>query len=227
MGRYGVPPDLRPPVKVVRYGQGELPVYWTPGDIAVVRALQGDSIDRLIRVRQRRTMTKANRPLADLDHMFCVTGEDGTIVEANQPGVQRKNGSEYRDQIFWVITPQTTQVQRNLCVAFWNEQVGDSYDVLDFVATQAPIALWGADFSIHGDRAFICSGLGCTGWMKMVVQWSLPSESMTPADACQDLGVDLDIEPLPEDFWDRLLDWVTWPGHALARLFGKGARARK
>ncbi len=217
-----------PQYSITHYGKGNLPKTWLPGDVAVVRNRRQDFIDNLIRCRSRRTC--GHVAIADLDHMFCVADALGGIIEAEANGIIADRASKYVDDDFWVISFRgVSMAQRLLTVAFWRAQIGTSYDYLDIVATQAPIALFAADFSLHGGRGWICSGLGCTGLLKQVVEFSRPAEAMAPADFCLDLGIKLDVEPLPLTFGDRVLDALCWPGRAIHDVFaalGKLVRRR-
>lgn len=202
---------------VLHFSTGEAATGFSPGDFFLVCDWREDILGKLIQAGSR--VRYGNVDLARWSHSGVIVGADGTIAEAEAPGIQLNNISKYRDADLYVVRPAVSDQQRRLAVAYARNQVGDPYDVIDFVALALQL-LTGSKLSLHTDGRFICSGLVSRCTEKYIVGYPRASECMMPADLADYWDVKTQA-PLPtEGLFDKFLNviaFVTAPLRALRK----------
>ena len=189
---------------------------YQPGDILLVRDYNGgsDLLGELIMAGERARY--GDSQYAVWTHCALIVDSAGGIVEALSRGIERANLSKYHGKEVLVISPPTTPDKRAFAVAFAEAQVGTSYDRLDFVSLAGSL-LTGLPWSLHRDRAYICSGLVARATECYTpAGYPYPPEAMMPAD----LGAAFKAipgDPLPPlSFIGRLLDKVRAVARAIS-----------
>lgn len=204
---------MRPEASIEHCPPGVESSTLVPGDFSVHRATTSKgkggattTLGKLIQAGERRRF--GNTDFARWTHSTLIVSAAGDIVEAIESGVQRRNLEKYRDTDYMVVHVAAADQQRALAVGFAEAQVGDKYDVLDFVGL-AVQAIFGWTLSLHTDKRFICSGLVSRATEKYIDAYPRSPESMMPADLAHYWGAQSG-EPLPKrGLFGRFLDWLT------------------
>ena len=203
---------------IARYGKGELPEAYEPGDIFVVRDWVEDALGLLIQARGRAILGKklaAKDSDWNVTHSGGIETAEGGIIEAQASGVKRASIEKYRDADLYIITPNATSVQRGLCVERWRACVGMEYDVIGFVGIGQQ-TLFGDHILISDDHGLICSALCCFGALAYVVTLQAPYQEMAPIQILLDFGLELPEPPYPLNWFARFLDGLVTVGKAIS-----------
>jgi hypothetical protein len=191
---------------------------FVPGDFFVVCDWNEDWLGRLIRAGSR--VRYGNTDHARWSHSGMIVGADGSIVEAESAGIQLNNISKYQDADVYVVHTKASVEQAKLACAYAAEQVGTSYDVLDFVGLGFQCAFL-TRFAIHRDGAFICSELVARCTEKYIVGYPRGADSMMPADLAIYWKVETG-QPLPKLNWfDHLLNGVAAVTGFIRNIFSR------
>lgn len=191
---------------------------YTPGDILLVDDYAGgsDLLGNLIRAGERARY--GNSDYARWTHAALIVSTDGDLVEALANGVCQSHISEYENYETLIVQPTEPifSDKRAYAVRFAAAQVGDKYDVLDFV-TLAMTLLTGLDLSLHSDKRFICSGLVARATECYTANgYPLPTEQMMPGDLA-DYWQANSGKPLPiQSTIGRILDKISRIAYALS-----------
>lgn len=183
------------------------PEAYEPGDFFLVCDWHEDVLGKLIQAGAR--VRYGNVDLARWSHSGMIVSIGGSIVEAEAQGNQLNDIAKYKDADLYVVSPEASDEQRNLAVAYAKSQIGDPYDVLDFVGLALQIVT-GSSLSVHRDGSFICSELVARCTEKYIVGYPRSVECMMPSDLAAYWGVHTE-QPLPsEGLFDKFLNAVAF-----------------
>jgi hypothetical protein len=140
------------------YGPGAEAKDLVPGDF--ILSHRHHLIAGLISLAQKRRFKGADSVYAHWSHAALVVGEDGTLVEAEMMGVQRRPISEYRDDEYHLVRlgPEFTSEARARAVAFATGQVGHGFGYLDMFGAMLYL-LFGWPLRLVRRNHEICSSL--------------------------------------------------------------------
>jgi hypothetical protein len=186
---------------------------YTPGDFGLERASNADGstpskISQLIMAGERSRFGKTSFAL--WSHSFLVVSEEGHIVEANRAGVEERHISEYEGRDFVVVNTKASPEQRALAVAGARSHLGTEYGILDFVSL-AFQAIFGWELALSNNDQMICSELVARYTEKYLPGYSLPAQSMMPADLAHFWGVTDAEKPPPLGWFGKFLNLLLLP----------------
>lgn len=183
---------------------------YAAGDILLVRNPNAGSslISNLIMAGERARY--GNSEYSVWTHSALIVSDDGWLVEALEDGVTLSRISKYDGYETLVVSPDTTVYatpdKREYACAFARAQIGDKYDILDFISIALTL-LTGLDWSLHSDKRFICSQLVARATECYTAYgYQYPCEQMLPADVAAEFYA-IESTPLPPlSFIGRCLD---------------------
>jgi hypothetical protein len=186
-----------PNFTVRRFGPGEQPNEFTPGDFLLTHARGWTSA--LIRVGESFRYWGDRAKYAHWSHAALICAPNGDIIEALGGGVQRRNISVYRDTEYHLVhlTPRSLQqkeiekCERENAVAFAQHCLMDHYGFITN-ASLAIMLITGSKFSFGVDGQMICSGLVARCLERMGAIFKYDSWHMTPADVAEQFDVQPD-----------------------------------
>ncbi len=143
---------------VERYGPGEGPKEFTPGDFVLTH--RHNPISRLISVGEKRRFRGADAVYAHWSHCALLVDRDGALVEAESTGVRRGPISRYRAGEYHLVRlgPEFEPAARQRAVDYANSQVGQAFGYLALVGV-AIFLLTGWPLRLMRRNHQICSGL--------------------------------------------------------------------
>lgn len=194
---------------------GKTQAAFTPGDFFLVCDWNEDYLGRLIRAGER--VRFGNVDATRWSHSGMIVASDGTIVEANAGGVQKKNIDEYTDADLYVVNPSNvTVVQRANAVNAALSFVGDGYGIIDFISL-AFQSLFNLKLLVLWGDQMICSGLVARCTEKYIDVYPRKTDDMMPADLAYYWKVESG-QVLPKFNWfDKLLNVVAGITHIFSR----------
>lgn len=175
----------------------DMPTKFTPGDLLAVENAHpwysangclsaairtGQYIDTIHKPKVERA---AWRAACWANHIACVTGEDGTIVEMLAGGATVNHASKYAPKTFAVISPwddpNPPPQSRDAAVAYWN-WLAKNKTKYGFFSLPADALMFITGLQIGfsiGDRP-VCSAAAAAGLGLM--EWRTNPIRVTPAD---------------------------------------------
>ena len=171
-----------------RYGPGQMAGELRPGDFILTHAEHLTS--RLIRLGQRARFRGAERKYAHWSHSALLVDDRGTLVEAEQAGVERSPLSKYRDVEYHLVRldPSVGDGERQEAARFATSKIGDRFGYKAMASIGLSV-LSGGRLSLGHDSHQICSSLVALALMKTGKRFDRDPEDMLPADLAQAYGV--------------------------------------
>jgi hypothetical protein len=150
--------DTATRASVERYGPGEQPNEFVPGDF--ILSHRHHVIAGLISLAQKRRFRGADAVYAHWSHAALIVEKDGRLVEAEMMGIKLSPISKYRDDEYHLVRlgPEFTSDARAGAVAFAKGQVGQGFGYLDMVGAILYL-LFGWPLRLVRRNHEICSSL--------------------------------------------------------------------
>jgi hypothetical protein len=174
----------------VRYGPGEEPLSWTPGDFLVIHSESWHN--RLIQFAQGRAMRAEARRYAYWDHSAIVVSRCGELVESvSSLGVARSPARKYRNSDYHVVTIDASAEARRLAVQYaeWAADQGTRYGWWS-IASIVSMMLSRGRFSFHVPGQETCSGLVARSLERAGALFRSAPSHIMPAELAFYYGVD-------------------------------------
>ncbi len=143
---------------VERYGAGEEPDEYSPGDF--ILAHRKRPFAALISQAQRRRFRGPDAVYAHWTHTAFVVGEDGALVEAEAMGVKLSPIAKYREYEYHLVRlgDEFARPDRDRAVAYANRQVGQAFGFLNMFGA-ALFLLFGLPLRLMRGEHQVCSAL--------------------------------------------------------------------
>ena len=168
-------------VSVERFGPGETAPDPQPGDFILTH---GNAwFNKCIRIGQRLRFRGADRKYTVWDHAALVVDENGGLIEAAGPGVQRTDLSAYRDIEYHFVRLGVAvgETDRAEAVAFAEWSLGEQYGWLTIVSITLGLLTGGRlTFGFEGQQ--ICSGLVARALERTPAIFDRDPADIMPAD---------------------------------------------
>jgi hypothetical protein len=149
-----------------------------PGDVAFVT--QHDFTAWWIQWCQARKYGKGS-PATRWNHAFLVVGTDGSIIQANQSGVEWGNLSQYKGQTYELRRPSYVGIGAGIATIAMRDLLGDKYGWVT-IASVALSMLSGTKLRFGLSGTEICSGAVAYALTRANIDMGPDCEFSTPAD---------------------------------------------
>jgi len=164
-----------------RYGAGEAPDVWQPGDFILTH---GDAfLSKLIRFGERLRIHGADRRFAWYNHAALVVNEHGDLAEALSRGVVPSNADKYLPKDYVVVHSGASadDVAEVRAFADWVLATRHKYGWFT-IASIVLTVLTGSKFTFFIDGEFICSGFVARAMERTGAIFNRDPVHITPAD---------------------------------------------
>lgn len=184
-----------PRVAVTRYGPGDEPRIYQPGDFILTH---GDAwTSKLIRFGQRLRIHGADRKYTHWNHAAMVVSDAGNLIEALGAGVLRTTIANYRPAEYHLVTIDASREDRTQAVDFAEWAAGEKdggrrqrYGFLT-IASITYSLLTGGKFTFGFEGQAVCSGLVARAMERTGAIFNRTPTHIMPAD----LAKYYDVEP--------------------------------
>lgn len=165
---------------VTRWGPGEAPEVWVPGDFILSRGTS--PLSRLISFGQSVRIHGRDRVFAHWSHAALVVSETGDLIEANRPGVIRSHVKDYEHIDYRVVHTGADDHDRQQAVEF-AEWCVDHLKLGRLIFFSLGLSmLTGRKFSFFSDGTTLCSGLVARAQERTGAIFNRAPTHIAPAD---------------------------------------------
>ena len=172
---------------IQRYGPGEVAEQTQPGDFILTHG--GKLYDRLTQWAQSLRMYGKARKYTRWNHAALIVDADGSIIEADGPGVCLAHLSKYQPTEYYLVHIEASDEDRGEEVAFARSCLGQPYGRLTICSIFLSL-LTGTTLAFGLDGTEICSGLVAQALVRTNVIFDKDPTHIMPADLAKHFSVE-------------------------------------